>query len=142
MDWLSYAFNYVPWWIWTVIAIVLLAVFWQTLLPIWLALPKWLKGLILGTGALLTAYFAGRNRGSKDERDHRVVRDGEATGAHPLREVHKVRGRVEPGPMPRGAEDRLSHRRLALGVALRLCGIMRVIDHNPHPALAEDRTTD
>ena len=29
--------------VWTIIAIVLVAVFWQPLLPIWLALPKWLK---------------------------------------------------------------------------------------------------
>lgn len=78
MDTLSYAFNYVPWWVWTVIAIVLLAVFWQTLLPIWLALPKWLKGLILGAGALLTAYVAGRNKGSKDERDRRAKADAHA----------------------------------------------------------------
>jgi hypothetical protein len=78
MDALSWAFNYVPWWVWTVIAIVLVAVFWQTLLPIWLALPEWLKGLILGAGALLTAYVAGRNRGSKDERDRRVKADAHA----------------------------------------------------------------
>jgi len=78
MDWLSYAFNFVPWWVWTVIAVVLLAVFWQALLPIWLALPKWLKGLILGTGALLTAYVAGRNKGSKDERDRRAKADAHA----------------------------------------------------------------
>ncbi|MGB6079091.1 MAG: hypothetical protein WBF99_06480 [Xanthobacteraceae bacterium] len=78
MDTLSYAFNYVPWWVWTIIVIVLVAVFWQTLLPIWLALPKWLKGLILGAGALLTAYVAGRNKGSNDERDRRAKADAHA----------------------------------------------------------------
>lgn len=78
MDTLSYAFNYVPWWVWTVFAIVLVAVFWQTLLPIWLALPKWLKGLILAAGALLTAYVAGRNKGSNDERDRRAKADAHA----------------------------------------------------------------
>jgi hypothetical protein len=78
MDTLSWAFNYVPWWVWGVIAVVLLAVFWQALLPIWLVMPKWLKGLILGAGALLTAYIAGRNRGSKDERDRRAKADAHA----------------------------------------------------------------
>lgn len=78
MDWLSYAFNFIPWWVWTIIVIVPVAVFWQALLPIWLALPKWLKGLIIGAGALLTAYVAGRNRGSKDERDRRVKADANA----------------------------------------------------------------
>lgn len=78
MDTLSYAFNFVPWWVWTIIVVVLLAVFWQALLPIWLALPQWLKGLILAGGALLTAYVAGRNKGSKDERDRRAKADAHA----------------------------------------------------------------
>jgi hypothetical protein len=64
--------------VWTIIAIVLVAVFWQPLLPIWLALPKWLKRLIIGAGALLAAYVAGRNRGSKDERDRRAKADAHA----------------------------------------------------------------
>lgn len=78
MDTISWAFNFIPWWMLAVIAIVLVAVFWQALLPIWLALPKWLKGLILAVGALLTAYVAGRNKGSKDERDRRVKADANA----------------------------------------------------------------
>jgi hypothetical protein len=78
MDTLSYAFNYVPWWVWTVIAIVLLAVFWQPVMAFWLSAPKWLKGLIIGAGALLTAYVAGRNKGSKDERDRRAKADANA----------------------------------------------------------------
>ncbi|MGB5905755.1 MAG: hypothetical protein WBH00_23190 [Xanthobacteraceae bacterium] len=78
MDTASWLFNFVPWWVWTVIAVVLLAMFWQFLMPIWLALPKWLKGLILGAGALLTAYVAGRNRGSKDERDMEAKRSATA----------------------------------------------------------------
>lgn len=78
MSTLSWAFNFVPWWVWTVIAFVLVAVFWQALLPIWLALPKWLKGLILAVGALLTAYVAGRNKGSKDERNQRAKKDAQA----------------------------------------------------------------
>lgn len=52
--------------------------FWQALLPIWLTLPKWLKGLIIGAGALLTAYIAGRNKGSRDERGGRAKADAHA----------------------------------------------------------------
>ncbi|KQW22805.1 hypothetical protein ASC80_05550 [Afipia sp. Root123D2] len=78
MDTLSWLFNFVPWWVWVVIAAVLLAVFWQALLPVWLTLPKWLKGIILGAGALFTAYAAGRNRGSKDEREQRAKADARA----------------------------------------------------------------
>lgn len=78
MDTLSWIFNFVPWWVWTVAGVVLVAVFWQVLAPIWLVLPKWLKALILGVGALLTAYVAGRNRGSKDERDQRAKADAHA----------------------------------------------------------------
>lgn len=78
MDTLSWLFNFMPWWVWLAIVVVLLAVFWQALLPVWLALPKWLKGIILGAGALFTAYIAGRNRGSKDERDQRAKADARA----------------------------------------------------------------
>lgn len=78
MDTLSYLLNFIPWWVWTVIAVVLLAVFWQPVMAFWLGAPKWLKGLILGAGALLTAYVAGRNKGSKDERDRRVKADAHA----------------------------------------------------------------
>lgn len=78
MSTISWLFNFIPWWVWTVIAVVLVAVFWQALLPIWLAFPKWLKGLILGAGILLTTYVAGRNKGSKDERDRRAKADAHA----------------------------------------------------------------
>jgi hypothetical protein len=78
MDTASWLFNYVPWWVWTVIAVVLLAVFWQPVMAFWLSAPKWLKGLIIGAGALLTAYVAGRNKGSKDERDRRAKADAHA----------------------------------------------------------------
>lgn len=78
MDTASWLFNFIPWWVWTVIAVVLLAVFWQPVMAFWLGAPKWLKGLILAAGALLTAYIAGRNKGSKDERDRRAKADASA----------------------------------------------------------------
>lgn len=78
MSTISWAFNFVPWWVWLIAVLVAAGFTYQFWMPIWLALPKWLKGLILGTGALLAAYVAGRNRGSKDERDQRAKADARA----------------------------------------------------------------
>lgn len=78
MDTFSWAFNFVPWWVWVVAVIIIAIITYQFWMPIWLALPKWLKGLIIGAAALFTAYVAGRNRGSKDERDQRAKADARA----------------------------------------------------------------
>lgn len=78
MDTLSWAFNFVPWWVWVVAIVVAVIVTYQFWMPVWLALPKWLKALILGIAALVTAYVAGRNRGAKDERDQRARADARA----------------------------------------------------------------
>jgi hypothetical protein len=75
---ISWAFNFVPWWVWLIAVLVAAGFTYQFWMPIWLALPKWLKGPILGTGALLAAYVVGRNRGSKDERDQRAKADARA----------------------------------------------------------------
>jgi hypothetical protein len=89
MDNLSWAFNYVPWWVW-VVAVIVAAIFtYQFWMPIWMALPKWLKGLILGSETLFTAYVAGRNRGSKDERDQRAKADARAV--HPKETDNEIR---------------------------------------------------
>lgn len=69
MGTLSWAFNFVPWWSWFVVAgVILLATipYWS---PIWAMTPNWLKTVIAAVAGLLAAYFAGRNRGAKDERD-------------------------------------------------------------------------
>lgn len=78
MDTLSWVFNFVPWWLWVAIVVVLIAVFWQVLGPIWLLTPRWLKTALAAIGAVLAAYVAGRNRGSKDERDQRAKADARA----------------------------------------------------------------
>jgi len=78
MDWLSYAFNFVPWWAWVAGGVVLVAVFWQPVFAFWVAAPKWLRTTIVSAGALLAVYVAGRNKGSKDERDRRAKADARA----------------------------------------------------------------
>lgn len=78
MDTLSYAFNYVPWWVWLVAAIIAAVLTYQFWLPIWAMLPRPVKVLVAAIAAVLTAYVAGRNKGSKDERDRRAKADAHA----------------------------------------------------------------
>lgn len=78
MDWLSYAFNFVPWWLWLVGLLIAAIVTWQFWAPIWAVLPKPVKIALATVGAILAAYAAGRNRGSKDERDQRAKKDARA----------------------------------------------------------------
>jgi hypothetical protein len=68
MDWLSYAFNFVPWWVWIVGLLVASIVTYQFWAPIWAVTPRPAKVTLAAVGAVLAAYVAGRNRGSKDER--------------------------------------------------------------------------
>lgn len=65
----SWLFNFIPWQAWVVIALVVLGLTFQFWAPIWLALPTWAKTAIVFVIVAFTAYIAGRNRGSKDERD-------------------------------------------------------------------------
>lgn len=76
-SWL-WLFNFVPWWVWAVGLLVAAIATYQFWAPIWALTPRWLKAVIVGAGALLTAYVAGRNRGSKDERDRRAKADARA----------------------------------------------------------------
>lgn len=78
MDTLSWAFNFVPWWVYPAIGIVLVAVFWQPIFAIWNLLPKGVKALLVGAGVAVMTYVAGRNKGSKDERAHRDALDAKA----------------------------------------------------------------
>lgn len=78
MDMISWLFNFVPWWIYVVVIVVLITVGWQFISPIWLMLPKPVKIGLVFLATLLTAYIAGRNRGSKDERAMNVKRDVQA----------------------------------------------------------------
>lgn len=78
MDWLSYAFNFVPWWVWGIGLLIAAIATWQFWAPIWAVLPKPVKIVLATVGAILAAYVAGRNRGSKDERDQRAKKDARA----------------------------------------------------------------
>lgn len=54
--------SYVPWWLYWVIAAIVLAAtipYWSA---IWLGLPKWAKGAILAVAGLLTAWTMGRRQ--------------------------------------------------------------------------------
>lgn len=79
----SWIFNFIPWWVW-VIAIVaavgaLLFFFGPILLPIWGAMPTWMKAILIGITGGFVVYAVGRNKGSKDERDMQRRRDAQAT---------------------------------------------------------------
>jgi|GEM_PF-2742585 len=78
MDTLSWAFNFIPWWAWLVAAIIAAVLTYQFWLPIWAVLPRPVKVLLAAIAAVLTAYVAGRNKGSKDERDRRAKADANA----------------------------------------------------------------
>ena len=78
MSTLSWAFNFVPWWMWPVGLLVAAIVTWQFWAPIWALLPRPVKVALAAVGAVSVAYIAGRNRGSKDERDQRAKKDARA----------------------------------------------------------------
>lgn len=71
MDIVNLFFNAVPVWIWIVLAVVALAITVPYWLPVWLGLPRWIKGLIIVLGSLLVSYMFGRNKGFRDEQARR-----------------------------------------------------------------------
>jgi hypothetical protein len=71
-------FNFIPWWAWLVAALVAAALTVQFWAPIWAVMPSWMKAALIFIGAVLLAFIAGRNRGSKDERDVRKEADAHA----------------------------------------------------------------
>jgi hypothetical protein len=74
----SWVFNFIPWWVWlvaTLVAAGLTVQFWS---PIWAIMPAWMKATLVFVGAVALAFLAGRNRGSKDERDMRKEADAHA----------------------------------------------------------------
>jgi hypothetical protein len=78
MDTASWLFNFIPWWAWVVAAIIAAVLTYQFWLPIWAMLPRPVKVALAAIAAVLTAYVAGRNKGSKDERDRRAKADANA----------------------------------------------------------------
>lgn len=75
---ISYTFNLIPWWAWGVAIAAALIVTYQFWAPIWAMTPRPIKVAIAAIGAILGAYVAGRNRGSKDEREQRAKKDASA----------------------------------------------------------------
>ncbi len=69
---ISYYWNFLPWWSFVVVAIILIAIFWQPILAVWELLPKPIKALITGIAAIFIAVQYGRNRGMKDAQDQRA----------------------------------------------------------------------
>lgn len=65
-SYVSYYWNFVPWYVFPVIAIILVAVFWEFIAPFWMMLPKPVKVFFAGVVAVLLAAQWGRNRGMKD----------------------------------------------------------------------------
>lgn len=73
---MSWIFDHVPWWVWGLLlggggtaALVFIPGAFAFLSGIWAILPKPVKWALAGIGAIVAAFLAGRNRGSKDERD-------------------------------------------------------------------------
>ncbi len=74
----SWVFNFIPWYAYVVAVIVILCLFWNVIAPVWVLLPKPVKFLIAAAALAFAAYVAGRNRGSKDERQMNQRRDANA----------------------------------------------------------------
>lgn len=86
MDTISWAFNYIPWWVWIIITAggggAILAFVPGALalvVSIWNMLPRPIKFVLGGAAAVVVAYLAGRNKGSKDERTMQAKRGAQAT---------------------------------------------------------------
>lgn len=86
MDTISWAFNYIPWWVWVLIAgggggaiLAFVPGALALVVSIWNALPKPVKVVLGGIAAVAVAYVAGRNKGSKDERAMEARRNAQAT---------------------------------------------------------------
>lgn len=76
---MSWIIDYVPWWVWVFLAAGALIATYPLWSSIWLILPRWLKVALIGIGSVTAAYFAGRNRGLKNERERQAKANAEAT---------------------------------------------------------------
>lgn len=68
----------VPFWVWLVIAGVVLALTAQFWLPLWNLLPRPVRALVVGTGAVIAAYGFGRNKGFRNARERQRQADANA----------------------------------------------------------------
>jgi membrane protein implicated in regulation of membrane protease activity len=74
-DWII---DHIPWWGWLIIVGVPASVIAIYFAPIWNALPRWLKTLILFIGALALAFLGGRYRGRANAEEEERARNAEA----------------------------------------------------------------
>lgn len=69
---MSWIVDHLPWWAYWLAtifaALATLPMWWPIATWLWALLPNWARLLIVGALAVLTAYAAGRNRGSANER--------------------------------------------------------------------------
>jgi hypothetical protein len=72
----------IPWWGWVIIVgapiAALLYLFYPILIPIWRAMPLWLRAVILGIGAAFIAWMGGRKVGADHEKEKERQRNAEA----------------------------------------------------------------
>lgn len=66
MNWFHVAWDWLPWWVFVVIAIIVIGFCWQFIAPVWAILPGWLKWTLGGIGAIFLAAQYGRNKGEQD----------------------------------------------------------------------------
>lgn len=78
MDLMSMWFNFIPWWVWVIGALIAAGITFQFWAPIWLALPLSVKVGIIFVFVVAAAYLAGRNKGDRDRRNVQRANDNAA----------------------------------------------------------------
>lgn len=72
---MSMIIDWLPWWVIPSLCAVALGLtvpyWWPLFMPLWAWTPKWIKVALGAVGAAVLAYFAGRNRGAKNERERK-----------------------------------------------------------------------
>lgn len=65
MTWFAgWVFDITPWWLWALLAIVILSATYQFWIPLWFRLPSSVRTVVMASGAAVLAYLAGRNKGA------------------------------------------------------------------------------
>jgi hypothetical protein len=103
-DWISWAANFIPWWVWPIALAVVVIAFLPYITPIWNMLPRPLKAAIIAVLGLFTAYWAGRNKGAKDERDKTKKQTDQAITKR--QEVHDEVSKLTPSEVDRRLDER------------------------------------
>lgn len=75
---IGWMLDHVPLWVWGLAIAGALVVTIQYWMPIWLALPRPVKAILIALGAIAAAFTAGRRSGKKDADDARRQADANA----------------------------------------------------------------